>query len=212
MPPFCAVIDASCSSIVATGSLDASIAAPCPSLVLFSSATGIQTNLAWDFSGRAERHRAAQWGHCGSKKTYTVRTLMGEPTVKPFASASTAATVTGVVAPLPATAASGASLQAESTRPAARAAVMRWRLFMGVTDREMWLVSQRYQSPAGHSRVSPGDSAQGRPARSSLQRASNARWMCKWRWANSSAPLGRGAAASRSAQFARFRSGASASR
>jgi hypothetical protein len=46
-------------------------------------ATGIQTNFAWGVSGLAALHNAPQSGHCASKKTYTVRALIFEPTVKP---------------------------------------------------------------------------------------------------------------------------------
>ena len=69
IPPVCAAIEASCASIAATGSLAASNAAPCISLVWLRMPTGIQMNLAWDFNGLAACHKTAQWGHWGSKNT-----------------------------------------------------------------------------------------------------------------------------------------------
>ena len=61
--------------------------APWDVLAALRMPTGIHTNLACDFSGLAAYQSALQCGHCASKNTYTVRALMGEPTVKPFAPA-----------------------------------------------------------------------------------------------------------------------------
>ncbi|MBL0299782.1 MAG: hypothetical protein IPQ21_22350 [Betaproteobacteria bacterium] len=46
-------------------------------------ATGIQTMRMRSCSGLLASHSVAQCGHCGSKKTSTLRAAIGCPTVKP---------------------------------------------------------------------------------------------------------------------------------
>src|SRR4051812_9399191 len=100
MPPDFERIDVSFSSMAADGSFAARIVAPCVVLALFKMPTGIHTNFVCLVSGLAAFQSAAQCGHCASKKTYTVRTFIGEPTVKPVASALMASTVSGAGAAL----------------------------------------------------------------------------------------------------------------
>ncbi len=87
MPPPLDIMDASCVSMAATGSAAARMVAPCEVLAPLRMPTGIQTNFACDFNGFAAYQSALQWGHWASKNTYTVRALMGEPTVNPLAPA-----------------------------------------------------------------------------------------------------------------------------
>ena len=55
--------------MVVIGSGAPRMAAPCDTLLSPISPTGIQTKRACDFSGFTASHRAAQCGHCASKKT-----------------------------------------------------------------------------------------------------------------------------------------------
>ena len=127
IPPFFSCMEVSCAFIAATGSLAASKAAPCVRLLSLSSPTGIHTNRARDVNGRAAFHNSVQWGHWGSKNTYTVCAAIDDPTENPTPSAATALTVTAVEEEaLPADVtrevASGALLQAERSSKAADAA------------------------------------------------------------------------------------------
>src|SRR4051812_15377904 len=103
--------------------------AACDSLLSFSRRTGIHTNFACDFRGLAAYQSALQCGHCASKNTYTVRALIGEPTVKPCACDWIASIETACVDGAAAAAAvegdSGDSLQPASSARAASAAAAR---------------------------------------------------------------------------------------
>ena len=63
-------------------------------------------------------HSTPQCGHWASKKTYTVRALIVEPTMKPLASSAIAAMETGALADLPALSAPLVTL--ESLHPASK--------------------------------------------------------------------------------------------
>ena len=63
-------------------------------------------------------HSTPQCEHWASKKTYTVRALMGEPTVKPLASLAIAVMETGALADLPAL--SAPLVTVESLHPASK--------------------------------------------------------------------------------------------